>query len=183
MSNGYVGYPQYMQQAAMYGQSGQPVIPNYQQNQQPLNPSYANPYAQQIAQGPSINNGFNGFFIDNYEQVKNTIVNTDGTPTIFIHNSEDKFWIKKIGDDGRTIIKSFGFNENIDNGKSGAAAVATAEQPSQADYINALINKLNLMNERVETLERKLLAPQQQSGAIDKGETANAKQFNHTNDF
>lgn len=64
-----------------------------------------------------INNldGFPAFFVDSYEQVRQSSVAADGTPSIFISNTEDRFWLKKTNTEtGRTIVKNFIFSEDTE---------------------------------------------------------------------
>ena len=84
--------------------SYQPMSNINSQSQQALNPYY------------QMNNGnrFNAFFVNDYSEVKNATVSSDGKPSLFIMNDKDVFYIKKVGEDGRTILKSFEFQEFID---------------------------------------------------------------------
>ena len=47
--------------------------------------------------------------MNDYSEVKNAIVSSDGSPSLFMMNDKDVFYIKKVGEDGRTILKSFDY--------------------------------------------------------------------------
>lgn len=101
----------YQNYGGLYGSN--PYTPNnIQQNyqyQQPLN-SY-----NQLSNNHSLD-GFPSYFVDSYEQVKQASVASDGTPSIFISNVEDRFWLKKTNtENGRTIVKTFVFSEDTED--------------------------------------------------------------------
>lgn len=92
--NNYNGYNPYY---AYYGAQA-----NYNMQNPAMQQNFNNPYLQQGPQGVATNpiardfaknnlNGFDGYYVDNYQDVKSAIVSADGTPSIFISNNEDKF--------------------------------------------------------------------------------------------
>ena len=84
------------------GNNYQPISNVNSQNQQALNPFYQSVY-------PINNQRFSAFFVNDYSEVKNAIVSSDGGLSLFMMNDKDVFYIKKVGEDGRTILKSFDY--------------------------------------------------------------------------
>ena len=97
---------------SQYGNNNnyQPMSNMSSQNQQALNPFYQTPMVS-----PINNQRFNAFFVNDYSEVKNAVVSSDGSPSLFMMNDKDIFYIKKVGEDGRTILKSYEFSEYTDD--------------------------------------------------------------------
>ena len=136
---------------------------------------------------------FDGYYVDNYQDVKHAIVSADGTPSVFISNNEDKFWIKKINsEDGRTIVKSFSFSEIFEDASAKKENQTIANATSINNVIeqkvnelinvnNVLINKLQNLEDRVHAVEAtKQQVPIQQTKVDSKtsggGQVNNGKQ-------
>lgn len=114
-NNSYLGYgglysnnysPNTMQQNMQFQQP----VTNYSQNYRAVMPNNLD--------------GFPSYFVDSYEQVKQASVASDGTPSIFISNVEDRFWLKKTNtENGRTIVKTFIFQEDTEEYNKGNSTI------------------------------------------------------------
>lgn len=129
---------------SQYGNNNyQPMSNINSQNQQALNPFYQAPVVS-----PINNQRFNAFFVNDYSEVKNAVVSSDGSPSLFMMNDKDIFYIKKVGEDGRTILKSYQFSEytedNADKVSNDKNEIETLKQEINniKDVINSLIINL-----------------------------------------
>ena len=190
--NNYGGYtnPNGVNYYPYYGDSLQQIQQQYKNNymmgQNPM--QYANmQYPQQTNGRDFINklSKFDGYYVDNYQEVKNAIVSADGTPSIFISNVEDVFWIKKINsDDGRTIVKAFSFKE--DEGQEKLIASQNQQQQQQmavapeSNIVEQLATQLRVLGEKIEVLEQNI-GKQAQAQSANRPEVKeseqNAKQY------
>lgn len=110
-----------------YNLSSMPQISQMPQYQQPINN-----YSQNYLMGTSRLDGFPFYFVDSYEQVRQASVASDGTPSIFISNVEDRFWLKKTNtENGRTIVKTFTFKEDTEEQNRGNSTILNTPAPQQ----------------------------------------------------
>lgn len=158
------------------GNNYQPMSSINSQNQQALNPFYQTMY-------PINNQRFSAFFVNDYSEVKNAIVSSDGSPSLFMMNDKDVFYIKKVGEDGRTILKSFEFKEFTDEDNMVDKKIATQNNQE----IEIMKQEINQLKESVNTIVNALSAPsvnntQSTQTQAKKGGNKNAKQYT-TKDF
>lgn len=111
----------YQNYTGLYGNNYSPnSMQQGMQFQQPI-ANYNQNYRTMI---PSSLDGFPSYFVDSYEQVKQASVASDGTPSIFISNVEDRFWLKKTNtENGRTIVKTFIFKEDTEEYNKGNSTI------------------------------------------------------------
>lgn len=152
-SNSYQNY------SGLYGNTYNPN--SLQQNiqyQQPING-----YNQNYSLITNHNlDGFPSYFVDSYEQVKQASVASDGTPSIFISNVEDRFWLKKTNtENGRTIVKTFTFTEDTEEqNKNNSTILSNSQNNQNLDFIkkeelnSLLVPILNEINAIKETIFR-----------------------------
>lgn len=150
-NNSYPGY------SGLYSNNYNPN--NIQQNmqfQQPVS-NYGQNYRTIM---PSSLDGFPSYFVDSYEQVKQASVASDGTPSIFISNVEDRFWLKKTNtENGRTIVKTFIFQEDTEEYNKGNSTILSNNQNNQnTEFIKKeelntllapLLNEMNMIKEAI----------------------------------
>ena len=117
------------------GNNYQPMSNVNSQNQQALNPFYQSVY-------PINNQRFSAFFVNDYSEVKNAIVSSDGSPSLFMMNDKDVFYIKKVGEDGRTILKSFEFKEFTDEDNMVDKKNVTQQNNQEIEIMKQEINQL-----------------------------------------
>ena len=159
------------------GNNYQPMSNVNSQNQQALNPFYQSMY-------PINNQRFSAFFVNDYSEVKNAIVSSDGSPSLFMMNDKDVFYIKKVGEDGRTILKSFEFKEFTDEDNMVDKKNVTQQNNQEIEIMKQEINQLK---ESMRTLVNALNNTQSQNNSsqeqhVKKGGNKNAKQYS-TKDF
>ena len=159
------------------GNNYQPMSNVNSQNQQALNPFYQSMY-------PINNQRFSAFFVNDYSEVKNAIVSSDGNPSLFMMNDKDVFYIKKVGEDGRTILKSFEFKEFTDEDNMVDKKNVTQQNNQEIEIMKQEINQLK---ESMRTLVNALNNTQSQNNSsqeqhVKKGGNKNAKQYS-TKDF
>lgn len=163
------------------GNNYQPMSNVNSQNQQALNPFYQSVY-------PINNQRFSAFFVNDYSEVKNAIVSSDGSPSLFMMNDKDVFYIKKVGEDGRTILKSFEFKEFTDEDNMVDKKNVTQQNNQEIEIMKQEINQLKesmsalinaLSNTNNNQSQNNSLQEQQH---VKKGGNKNAKQYS-TKDF
>lgn len=171
-------YPYMTQQnVPVYGNNNyQPMSNIGSQNQPVPNPYYQTPYA-------GSNQRFGAFFVNDYSEVKNATVSADGSPTLFMMNDKDVFYIKKVGEDGRTILKSYKFSEYIEDEQVETTKMNTNTDSREED-ITLLKNEVKQIKETLSSLIGSLTASLDKKTEENKegGKIKNAKQFS-TNDF
>lgn len=147
----------YQNYSGLYGNTYNPN--NLQQNvqyQQPIN-GYNQNY--NLAMNHNLDS-FPSYFVDSYEQVRQASVASDGTPSIFISNVEDRFWLKKTNtENGRTIVKTFTFTEDTEEQNKNNSTILSNSQNSQnTDFIKKeelnnllapILNEMNMIKEAI----------------------------------
>lgn len=123
--------------------------------------------------------------MNDYSEVKNAIVSSDGSPSLFMMNDKDVFYIKKVGEDGRTILKSFEFKEFTDEDNMVDKKNLTQQNNQEIEIMKQEINQLKesmsaLINALSNTQSQNNSSQEQQH--IKKGGNKNAKQYS-TKDF
>ena len=82
--------------------------------------------------------------MNDYSEVKNAIVSSDGSPSLFMMNDKDVFYIKKVGEDGRTILKSFDYTpEQIESFINQAYQQTSQIMAKYGKTTNPIGNKVN----------------------------------------
>ena len=148
-NNNYQGY------YSMYGNN---YMPNTAQNQ---NFQYQRPmnYNPNYMSNNNLD-GFPSYFVDTYEQVRQANVASDGTPSIFISNVEDRFWLKKTNtENGRTIVKTFTFTEDTEEQNKGNSIISNNNQNNQNiefikreelnNLLAPILNEMNTIKEAI----------------------------------
>lgn len=114
-----------------YNLGSMPQMSQMPQYQQPMNN-----YNQNYLMSSTRLDGFPSYFVDTYEQVRQASVASDGTPSIFISNVEDRFWLKKTNtENGRTIVKTFTFQEDTEEQNKGNSTILGASAQQEQSYV------------------------------------------------
>lgn len=114
-----------------YNLGSMPQMSQMPQYQQPINN-----YNQNYLMGASRLDGFPSYFVDSYEQVRQASVASDGTPSIFISNVEDRFWLKKTNtENGRTVVKTFTFQEDTEEQTKGNSTILGTPIQQEQEYV------------------------------------------------
>lgn len=161
------------------GNNYQPMSNVNSQNQQALNPFYQSMY-------PINNQRFSAFFVNDYSEVKNAIVSSDGSPSLFMMNDKDVFYIKKVGEDGRTILKSFEFKEFTDEGNMVDKKNVTQQNNQEIEIMKQEINQLKesmrALIDALSNTQSQSNSSQEQEQYVKRGGNKDAKQYS-TKDF
>lgn len=160
------GYPGYYSGYGTnnYGGASAATPAQTQQTTQQFNGYAQNPYPTAAPVQSSLDM-FPSFFVDTYEQVRQTSVAADGTPSIFISNNEDRFWLKKTNtENGRTIVKTFVFKEDTDEQNNAKNSTILGKQENKeynpqeidekiASVASPLLQEINILKDTVEKLK------------------------------
>lgn len=172
MANNYT-YPYMNSQMnlnAYNGMNNYPPVSNIGlQNQPAPNPYYPIQY-------PINNQRFGAFFVNDYSEVKNAVVSSDGSPSLFMMNEKDVFYIKKVGEDGRTILKSYNFTEYTDEHTAESSSEGASAQSNELASMKQEMSQIKgTLNKLIESLNATFAKPEEKVVADKTEEIAKPK--------